>query len=262
MPLRKRKGRGRPTAGRTKKDAVSEAHPTDRDAVEDETQSREETKSDVQAGSSGVTREGDGIDEEERRARETIALLAKKYQVSCTIHSAGPHDALGTNIRVLQVKLTDDDSSNSLHIIQVDESEHNAVSKENRRHPHSPLSSRRPRLLPHKPSKLPKQTKVLHERDTTPVFKVPRPLAHHSTPAGSGQRTLFGFEELDSPLTLSPVATTPSRSHSSLTVSHGTAEEEASKVTKPSPYSRLKGTYDIPFKKKTPKRPPPRRKKV
>lgn len=155
----------------------------------------------------------------------------------------------------------------SLHIIRVDESEHRpeeeAATKENRGHSRSPLSSRRPGLLPHKPSKLQKQKKSLHERGTTPVFKVPQPLTHHSTPATSGDRTLFGFEELDSPLTLSPVATTPSRTRSSLTVSqHKSDDLEASKVAKPSPYSRLKGTYDIPFKKKTPKRPLPRSKKV
>lgn len=150
-----------------------------------------------------------------------------------------------------------------MNIIQVDESEHKAekeVEKENRGHQRSPLSSRRPALLPRHHSKLQKQKRPKHDRDTTPVFKVPRPLAHHSTPAASDSRTLFGFEELDSPLTLSPVTTTPSHTLPLPTVSREASEER--EVTKPSPYSRLKGTYDIPFKKKTPKRLPPRRKKV
>lgn len=74
-------------AGPAKGGAVSEAHPVDGDAVEDSTRPpREETKPDARAGS-GVSEGDGGTDEEERRARETIALLAKKYQVRGTINT-------------------------------------------------------------------------------------------------------------------------------------------------------------------------------
>ena len=171
------------------------------------------------------------------------------------------------------------ESSNSLDIIRVDEAEvaqYEAVAgKENRRHPVSPLSSRpRPRPIALKRVKLqkpPSKQSNGKSRDGTPssVFKVPKPLANHSTPAPSGDRSLFGFEELDSPLTLSPVTTTPAAATRGLSLSmvaqyNGSLGEEegGSKSVKPSPYSRLKGTYDIPFKKKTPRRQPGRRRKV
>ena len=119
------------------------------------------------------------------------------------------------------------------------------------------------KILPKKLTKLQKQA----QRGSSPVFKVPKPLTHHSTPAPSQERNLFGFESLDSPLTLSPVTTTPAGKVPSLSerLSPKDKEEEegGGKVAKPSPYSRLKGTYDIPFKKKTPKRPAvTRRRKV
>ena len=150
-----------------------------------------------------------------------------------------------------------EESSNSLDIIRLDESaevaqpqcDEEEEEKENKK-------SFKP--VPRKWTKLQKQT----QEGSTPVFKVPRPLAHHSTPAPSGD--LFGFEELDSPLTLSPVTTTPAGRGSSPAEVGGrqSPEEEGGKVVKPSPYSRLKGTYDIPFKKKTPRRPAARRRKV
>lgn len=159
----------------------------------------------------------------------------------------------------------EEESTNSLDIIRVDESEvaqceSNQVvqeEKENREQPNSPLSSRRARLLTRKQAalqKLPKE--VGSKKGRTPVFKIPKPLVHHSTPAPTGDRNLFGFEELDSPLTLSPVSTTPTHSRLS-TTQH--SHEDGSKLVRPSPYSRLKGTYDIPLKHKTPKRQPGQR---
>ena len=158
------------------------------------------------------------------------------------------------------MRLTEE-STDTLDIIRVDDSEAaqygeggtEELGKENREQPSSPLSSRRPRLVPQKQKREKKLRRRLPEKGSTPVFKVPKPLVNHSTPAPSGDRSLFGFEELDSPLTLSPVATTPIHSSVSMIAHHST--EEVSKLAKPSPYSRLKGTYDIPFKMKTPKRP-------
>ena len=161
-----------------------------------------------------------------------------------------------------------EESTNSLDIIRVGESEVTQCGsdqaaqeeKENREQPSSPLSSRRARLLPHRQATLhlQKQPKeVSKQRGGTPVFKIPKPLVHHhSTPAPTGDGNLFGFEELDSPLTLSPVSTTPAHSRLSLT-QH--SHEDCSRLAKPSPYSRLKGTYDIPLKHKTPKRQPGQR---
>ena len=144
------------------------------------------------------------------------------------------------------------------------------MEKENKRQPRSPLSSRKAPRPISKRTKLQKQQKASADvTSDTHVFKIPKPLTNHSTPAPSGNRSLFGFEELDSPLTLSPVTTaTPVRGHSSLSVAATSIqraspeESTGSKLIKPSPYSRLKGTYDIPFKKKTPKRQLARRKKV
>ena len=162
------------------------------------------------------------------------------------------------------MRLTEE-STDTLDIIRVDDSEAaqyeegetEKLGKENREQPSSPLSSRRPRLVPQKQTRQKKLRKEPSKKGSTPVFKVPKPLVNHSTPAPSGDRSLFGFEELDSPLTLSPVATTPAHSSISMIAHHST--EEGSKLVKPSPYSRLKGTYDIPFKKKTPKRLPGRK---
>ena len=155
-----------------------------------------------------------------------------------------------------------EESTNSLDIIRVGESEVTQCEsdraaqeeKENREQSSSPLSSRRARLLPHRQATfhLQKLPKEVSKKGGTPVFKVPKPLVHHhSTPAPAGDRNLFGFEELDSPLTLSPVSTTPAHSRLS-TTQH--SHEDSSRLAKPSPYSRLKGTYDIPLKHKTPKR--------
>ena len=147
----------------------------------------------------------------------------------------------------------------SLDIIQVDEVEEEkevgrkgaALGKENTALQDSPRSTRRYELVPHRAAvKKP-------PRGKSPQFKVPKPLDSHSTPATTTHQTdiskLFGFEELDSPLTLSPVYGTPTHP-SSLSAA------ESSELVKPSPYSRLKGTYDIPFKK-TPKKQVRRKKK-
>ena len=80
------------------------------------------------------------------------------------------------------------------------------LEKENRELQDSPRSSRRPKLVPQRAA-----AKRPALKGKSPVFKVPKPLHGHSTPAGGGaDPRLFGFEELDSPLTLSPVASTPS----------------------------------------------------
>lgn len=163
------------------------------------------------------------------------------------------------------MRLTED-SNNSLDVIRVDDSEAaqfredlaEKVEKENRGQPSSPLSSRRARRVPQKLRTIQKRQKGNPEKET-PVFKVPKPLVNHSTPATTGRRSLFGFEELDSPLTLSPVATTPAHSSLSAATMTQLSLEEGSKLVKPSPYSRLRGTYDIPFRKKTPRRPPGRK---
>ena len=87
---------------------------------------------------------------------------------------------------------------------------------------------------------------------------LPTPIAGHSTPQTVPERNLFGFEELDSPLTFSPITTTTTTtpSHSSLTL----PSLDTSHLPKPSPYSHLKGTYDIPLRAKTPKKQPSRKK--
>ena len=146
------------------------------------------------------------------------------------------------------------ESSTSLDIIRVDDSEASKYGegsggeKENMRQPlDSPRSSRRAKLI-HKTAVREKKKAA-----ATPVFKVPKPLVNHSTPAPTEDRNLFGFDELDSPLTLSPVASTPTPAHLATTLQ---SPETRRRMIKPSPYSRLKGTYDIPLKKKTPKRPP------
>lgn len=79
MPLRKTKGRRRPrapAAGRAKGDPESEVHVNpekDKEQSHDPVEDKE---------THPESADGCGMDEEERRARETIALLAKKYQVT------------------------------------------------------------------------------------------------------------------------------------------------------------------------------------
>ena len=76
MPLRKRKGRRRaepPSSAATKAVIEPEAN-VGKEGYEEEAV-------DPEAVSAGQASEA-SMDEEERRARETIALLAKKYQVS------------------------------------------------------------------------------------------------------------------------------------------------------------------------------------
>ena len=95
MPLRKRKGRRKPKspASRQAKEDTPDVIPDEaKDVVETEggaqpkrASTRSETLQTVGDGS------GDGeMDEEERRARETIALLAKKYQVQSISLSGYP----------------------------------------------------------------------------------------------------------------------------------------------------------------------------
>ena len=90
MPLRKTKARRRLRAAsgpakELKEDTVLEENPEiDKkcDAVDDtsSTKIQEEIRPETVAVDDGV------MDEEERRARETIALLAKKYQVISTVN--------------------------------------------------------------------------------------------------------------------------------------------------------------------------------
>ena len=72
MPLRKRKGRRRPEV------APSE----NQESVQSE--ENVEKKGDEEEGETVAVRDA-SMDEEEKRARETIALLAKKYQVSSVL---------------------------------------------------------------------------------------------------------------------------------------------------------------------------------
>ena len=75
MPLRKAKGRRKPpkaaSAGPVKRSARDTG--TEENQEEEEDKAEEETRPESQEAF---------MDEEERRARETIALLAKKYQVT------------------------------------------------------------------------------------------------------------------------------------------------------------------------------------
>ena len=151
----------------------------------------------------------------------------------------------------------------SLDIIQVDAVEEEkeeergeaTFGKENTALQDLPQSTQKYQLVPHRAA-LKKPS-----RGKSPQFKVPKPIHLHSTPATATHRTdtnsLFGFEELDSPLGLSPVSVIPTHPshHSSLLAAEGSG------LVKSSPYSRLRGTYDIPFKKKTPKKQVRRKKK-
>ena len=93
---------------------------------------------------------------------------------------------------------------------------------------------------------------------SSPDFKIPKPTLGHSTPSSADRNairrhSLFGFEALDSPLTLSPVTSTPYLQESPFKSPEG-------KITKSSSYSRLIGTYDIPIRKPSPRRQQARRK--
>lgn len=86
---------------------------------------------------------------------------------------------------------------------------------------------------------------------TSPDFKVPKPALGHSTPSSVPKRiakreSLFGFESLESPLTLSPVAASPYVQETPLRSPEGGIRRSSS-------YSKLLGTYDIPLRKPTPK---------
>ena len=74
MPLRKRKGRRGPKLpppAESKESTPSEDN-AEQGRVEEE---------EIEPGSPAATANDASMDEEERRARETIALLAQKYQV-------------------------------------------------------------------------------------------------------------------------------------------------------------------------------------
>lgn len=93
---------------------------------------------------------------------------------------------------------------------------------------------------------------------SSPDFKIPKPTLGHSTPSSADRNairrhSLFGFEALDSPLTLSPVTSTPYLQDSPF-------KSPEEKITKSSSYSRLIGTYDIPIRKPSPRRQQARRK--
>ena len=92
----------------------------------------------------------------------------------------------------------------------------------------------------------------------SPEFKIPKPTLGQSTPntADRGavrRQSLFGFETLESPLTLSPVAATPFLQESP-------AKSPEEKITQSSSYNRLVGTYDIPIRKPTPRKQQARKK--
>ena len=87
-----------------------------------------------------------------------------------------------------------------------------------------------------------------------PVATVPSPTLGHSTPAAasgpSGPETsrlsLYGFDQLESPLLLSPVGSSPFPDLSPL-------KEVKGGATKPACSRQLLGTYDIPLKRPTPR---------
>lgn len=97
------------------------------------------------------------------------------------------------------------------------------------------------------PAKRPSRSK------SSPELKVPTPSLGHSTPssvsrkASSRRPSLYGFEALDSPLSLSPVSASP---YTQVTP----FKSPQSKAKEPSPYTKLLGINDIPLKKPTPKR--------
>ena len=78
MPLRKRKGRRRP-----KLPPSSEAKDTN---PSEENAEKEGDEEEVEGETAAAQERDASMDEEERRARETIAQLAKKYQVSSVTH--------------------------------------------------------------------------------------------------------------------------------------------------------------------------------
>lgn len=80
MPLRKTKSRRRPATSATSQQ-MKESNKEDKavsDLNPDTVESRPESEQEAQL----QTADGGDMDEEERKARETIALLAKKYQVT------------------------------------------------------------------------------------------------------------------------------------------------------------------------------------
>ena len=111
-----------------------------------------------------------------------------------------------------------------------------------------------------------KDKKTLQEKQSkkpfvSPGFKIPQPKLGHSTPGGdatpiAGPRrdSLFGFEVLESPLVLSPV---PSMAHHNnqqdARVSPEQKDSPEQEKRKSLSFKRLIGTYDIPFRKPTPK---------
>ena len=93
---------------------------------------------------------------------------------------------------------------------------------------------------------------------SSPDIKIPKPTLGHSTPSSADRNairrhSLFGFEALDSPLTLSPVTSTPYLQETPFKSPEG-------KIAKSSSYSKLIGTYDIPIRKPSPRKQQARRK--
>ena len=72
---------------------------------------------------------------------------------------------------------------------------------------------------------------------------------------------MFGFNNLDSPLVLSPVTTSPN-SASSYCSAESPNRSGSNKVVEKrrNPYRRLLGTYDVPIYKPATRKPPPRKK--
>jgi hypothetical protein len=96
----------------------------------------------------------------------------------------------------------------------------------------------------------------------SPDFKLPQPTLGHSTPGDMGgpslppprRDSLFGFEALESPLVLSPVQSMSFLADldEDKTADHDRSLEDGIK-RKPSLVKKLRGTYDIPLKKPTPR---------
>ncbi len=87
----------------------------------------------------------------------------------------------------------------------------------------------------------------------SPEVKVPTPSLGHSTPSSASRKasqrrpSLFGFEALDSPLTLSPVSASPY-------IQAASWKSPEPRADRPSPYTKLLGTNDIPLRMPSPKK--------
>ena len=111
------------------------------------------------------------------------------------------------------------------------------------------------KVSPRKPGFVGKRHKTLQRRKspsirhaiTSPVFKLPKPTLGHSTPGdlpAPRRDSLFGFDVLESPLTLSPVQAT------SYVETPTKTSPQKPNVSHSSFSSKLQGTYDLAVRSK------------